>query len=78
MVPSAHGQILKKLGKKAGKAAERTLERRAEPVMNTLISLYNAAPERLTAKGLGEKQPVRSNDSPEGKAQNRRVEFIKQ
>ena len=32
---------------------------------------------RLAAKGLGETSPVASNDTPEGKASNRRVEFLR-
>jgi outer membrane protein OmpA-like peptidoglycan-associated protein len=32
---------------------------------------------RLTAKGLGSTKPVDSNDTPEGRANNRRVEFVK-
>lgn len=34
-------------------------------------------PERMQAKGLGETIPVSDNSTPEGKANNRRVEFIK-
>jgi outer membrane protein OmpA-like peptidoglycan-associated protein len=32
---------------------------------------------RLTSKGFGESKPVNTNDTPEGKAANRRVEFVK-
>jgi outer membrane protein OmpA-like peptidoglycan-associated protein len=32
---------------------------------------------RLESKGFGESNPVSENSSPEGKANNRRVEFIK-
>jgi outer membrane protein OmpA-like peptidoglycan-associated protein len=31
---------------------------------------------RITAIGLGEEQPVASNDSDEGRAKNRRVDVI--
>jgi outer membrane protein OmpA-like peptidoglycan-associated protein len=33
--------------------------------------------DRLTAKGYGAAQPVADNDSPEGRAKNRRVELRK-
>ncbi|HSN08941.1 MAG TPA: OmpA family protein, partial [Hanamia sp.] len=32
---------------------------------------------RLTTKGFGDTKPMDSNDTPEGKANNRRVEFVK-
>ena len=38
---------------------------------------FGIAPERLQTDGMGEQQPVASNDKPENKAKNRRVEFIK-
>ena len=50
-------------------------EKRAYTVMNTLVSLGIPA-ERLSAKGLGESIPMDTNDTPEGKANNRRVEFV--
>jgi len=53
-------------------------KKRAEAVMNALITIYNAAPERLAAEGMGESKPVGDNTTVDGKAQNRRVEFIKQ
>ena len=47
---------------------------RANSVMATLVKLgVNAA--MLTAKGYGDTKPVESNDTPEGKAKNRRMEF---
>lgn len=48
--------------------------RRAQVVKNYLVSRGIDA-SRLSVQGLGESQPVRSNDSSEGRAQNRRVEF---
>ncbi len=52
-------------------------QHRATSVMNYLISKYNIGADRLQDKGLGESQPIDSNDSTEGKANNRRVELVK-
>lgn len=50
-------------------------ERRATVVGNVLIA-NGLAPQRIRTFGRGENQPVASNLSPEGKAQNRRVEIV--
>ncbi len=47
---------------------------RAEAVRQYLIS-RGISPERLSAKGFGCSRPVASNDTPEGRAKNRRVEL---
>jgi outer membrane protein OmpA-like peptidoglycan-associated protein len=47
--------------------------RRAQSVASYL-STQNVDGMRFTVEGLGEAQPVASNDTPEGRAQNRRVE----
>ncbi len=51
-------------------------EQRAKTVMEQLINMGISA-ERLTSKGFGESMPIAGNDTPEGKANNRRVEFVK-
>lgn len=51
-------------------------EERARTVMNQLISMGIDA-GRLNSRGFGESQPINSNTTPEGKAENRRVEFVK-
>jgi OmpA-OmpF porin, OOP family len=47
-------------------------ERRAESVREYLIS-QGVSPSQLTAKGFGATQPIASNSTAEGRAQNRRV-----
>ncbi|WP_376804031.1 OmpA family protein [Candidatus Raskinella chloraquaticus] len=49
-------------------------EARARAVVEWLIDA-GIAPERLTAAGFGDTRPIASNDTAEGRAQNRRIEF---
>jgi OOP family OmpA-OmpF porin len=50
--------------------------RRADAVKDELVKLGIDA-SRLTTRGFGDTKPMDSNDTPEGKANNRRVEFVK-
>ncbi len=50
-------------------------ERRASAVTNLLIS-GGVPSSRLVSFGMGERQPVASNSTPEGRQANRRVEII--
>lgn len=52
-------------------------QKRALAVKNALINLYGISASRMETDGKGESQPVQSNNTTSGKAQNRRVEFIK-
>ena len=49
-------------------------QKRAEDVMQYMIS-QGVKPNLVSAQGLGDSNPVASNDTPEGRAQNRRVEL---
>ena len=51
-------------------------QRRAEAVRNYLVSKGVSA-NRLTVRGYGESRPTVSNDTREGRAQNRRVELVR-
>jgi OmpA-OmpF porin, OOP family len=57
-------------------AANQTLsEKRAQAVADYLVKAGLPA-DRFTAVGYGSTQPVASNETDEGKAQNRRIEFV--
>src|SRR5690554_397368 len=49
-------------------------QRRAEAVADRLTSVLGVDPDRVTAVGYGEVEPIASNDTAAGRAQNRRVE----
>ena len=49
-------------------------QKRADNVMQFMIS-QGVNPRLVSAQGLGEKDPMASNDTPQGRAQNRRVEL---
>jgi len=50
--------------------------KRATAIVNILRENSSINPENLTAAGRGEFAPVASNDTPEGRAKNRRIEVI--
>jgi outer membrane protein OmpA-like peptidoglycan-associated protein len=49
-------------------------QRRADAVVQYLASKYNIAPHRFYLIGIGKDQYVASNDTPEGRKENRRVQ----
>jgi OmpA-OmpF porin, OOP family len=51
---------------------------RAAAVMQALVAKHGIAAARLKAFGNGPYAPVASNDAEDGRAQNRRVELVKQ
>ncbi len=50
-------------------------ERRADAVGNFLMRQGGVMPRRVATAGYGERYPISSNNSPSGKAANRRVEL---
>jgi chemotaxis protein MotB len=49
---------------------------RATDLIQLLITKYELPPSHLSAAGYGEFHPVASNDTPEGRAQNRRLDVV--
>lgn len=59
-------------------ASNQTLsEKRAAAVKATLVADYGVEADRLETAGLGSTKPSGSNDTPEGRQTNRRVELVK-
>lgn len=49
---------------------------RASELVRVLILRYNFSPQRLSAAGYAEYHPIASNATSQGRAQNRRVDFV--
>jgi len=60
------------------KQSEDLSRRRAEALKSVLVTQFNIDAGRLMAAGFGGSKPVASNDTADGRAQNRRVEFVRQ
>ena len=52
--------------------------RRSAAVRSALVERYHVAPDRLTTSGYGAAVPKDTNQTPEGRAKNRRVELVRQ
>ncbi len=52
-------------------------EARAAAVKNALVTDFGIDAGRITTQGLGDTKPAVPNTTPEGRAQNRRVEIVK-
>jgi len=57
-------------------ANQKLSEARAKAVLDAMVKT-GISTSRLKSKGHGETKPMSGNDTSEGKAQNRRVEFVK-
>lgn len=52
--------------------------RRSEAVRKALVERYHIDGTRLVTSGYGASQPKATNDTPEGRSRNRRVELVRQ
>jgi OOP family OmpA-OmpF porin len=53
-------------------------QKRAGAVKSTLAGQFGIEENRLAVAGLGATKPISTNDTPQGRADNRRVEFVRQ
>lgn len=62
-----------------GKAEANLLlsQKRAEAVKNALVTVYGLDASKISTEGKGQTEPIEPNTTPQGKATNRRVEFVK-
>ncbi len=49
---------------------------RATSIVSYLIGKFGFSPEKLSGSGFAEFCPIASNDTPEGRARNRRVDIV--
>jgi OOP family OmpA-OmpF porin len=49
---------------------------RAQNISNYLVQVAGLDPNRITSVGYGDSRPIEKNDSPEGRAKNRRIEVL--
>ena len=54
-----------------------TLSQQRSDAVKTQLTAMGVDPARLTTKGFGDTKSMASNLTPEGKANNRRVEFVR-
>ena len=74
--PNANIEIAGHTDADGEEAANQTLsEKRAQAVIDYLVKAGLPA-SRFTPVGYGSTQPVAANDTDEGKAQNRRIDFV--
>jgi outer membrane protein OmpA-like peptidoglycan-associated protein len=56
---------------------QRLSQRRAASVVRWLVERHGIAAARLRSAGLGASSPIETNDTPDGRARNRRVELVR-
>ena len=76
--PSVNIKIIGHTDSDGSEDSNDTLSRkRAEAVKQAMYKMYGITNTRMQTDGMGERHPIVLNDTPQGKAQNRRVDFIK-
>ena len=74
--PSSHVQVIGHTDNQGAASYNLKLSRQRAAAVTQVLMNQGVAPQRVTSIGRGEDQPIASNLTPEGRAQNRRVEII--
>jgi outer membrane protein OmpA-like peptidoglycan-associated protein len=74
--PDTNIEIQGHTDSKGTDAYNQTLSEKRASAVYTYLGTKQIAPSRMTTKGFGESVPKYDNETDEGRAQNRRVEFL--
>jgi outer membrane protein OmpA-like peptidoglycan-associated protein len=74
--PDTNIEVIGHTDSKGSDDYNRTLSQRRASAVTSYLRNRDINSNRLSARGMGENDPVASNESDEGRAQNRRVEFV--
>jgi outer membrane protein OmpA-like peptidoglycan-associated protein len=74
--PDTNIEIIGHTDSKGTEEYNLNLSQRRSSSVAAYLRNHSVASGRITTKGMGESDPVASNDTEEGQSQNRRVEFV--
>jgi outer membrane protein OmpA-like peptidoglycan-associated protein len=77
LVPGASGELQGHTDSVGKDSYNLSLSQKRADSVKAYLASKGVAAARLTSKGYGESQPVAGNDTPEGRAENRRVLFVR-
>jgi outer membrane protein OmpA-like peptidoglycan-associated protein len=74
--PDTNIKILGHTDNKGTDAYNQGLSERRAASVSSYLKDHSISSSRVSTKGMGENDPIASNDTEEGRSQNRRVEFV--
>jgi OmpA-OmpF porin, OOP family len=74
--PDAEVQLAGHTDNTGDPAANKTLSTNRAVAIKDMLVAGGVAPDRISTIGYGEDKPIASNDTPDGKARNRRTELV--
>jgi OmpA-OmpF porin, OOP family len=74
--PEAEVQLAGHTDNTGDPAANKTLSTNRAVAIKDMLVAGGVAPDRISTIGYGEDKPIASNDTPDGKARNRRTELV--